>query len=390
MKPRRAKPFFMRHPWVFSGAVRSTDGEPQNGDVVRVTDDRNTFIGWALYNADSQIVARLVSWNKDEVVDEGFWAAKIAQARFLREDILRLHERTDAYRLCHSESDGIPGLVVDRYGDYLVCQLHTAGLVARRDLFLRILGAQFRPRGILDASDPEILKKENCPSSRGLLVGEAPPARIELREGKLKFLVDVAGGQKTGWFLDQRDNRWSAARFAQGRRVLDVFCYTGGFGLVAAIEGKASEVVGVDRSKAAIAVAEENARLNRVQNITFRTESAVAEMSRLCEAGERFGLVVLDPPRFARSRAALPRALEGYHKVNALGMRLVEPGGTLVTCSCSHHVSEEHLVAAVNSAAVDTGRTVQIIERRSQAPDHPVIASCPESRYLKCLICRVL
>ncbi|HRU06569.1 MAG TPA: class I SAM-dependent rRNA methyltransferase [Candidatus Brocadiia bacterium] len=390
LRPRRAKPFFMRHPWVFSGAVDRLEGCASKGDFVRVVDETGQFIATALFNPESQIVARLLSWNPDEAIDEAFWRRRLEDARRLREETLRLPQRTNAYRLCHGESDGLPGLVVDRFGDYLVCQFHTAGLLMRRPMIVRILEEMFHPRGVWDASDADMLAKEGFGPSDGLIRGEAPPETLELRDGPVRFVAGLASGQKTGWYLDQRDNRAAAARYAEGRRVLDVFCYGGGFALAAAVEGKAREVIGVDRSERAIDLAARNAQLNGLANTTFRLADADEEMWKLRQEGEVFDMVVLDPPRFARSQAGVSKALEGYQKVNFLALRLLAPGGVLVTCSCSQHVSPDDLLMAVNKAATQAGRVVQILEARGQAPDHPVIASCPETGYLKCLICRAI
>jgi len=390
LRPRRAKPFFMRHPWVFSGAVDRLEGRAAKGEIVRVTDDAGRFIATGLFNPESQIVARLLSWNPEEEIDEAFWRRKLEDAKRLREETLRLPERASAYRLCHGESDGVPGLVVDRFGGYLVCQFHSAGLVMRRPMIVRMLVEMFQPLGVWDASDADMLAKEGVGPSDGLIAGQAPPETLELRDGSVRFLAGLASGQKTGWYLDQRENRAAAARYAAGRRVLDVFCYGGGFALAAAVEGKAREVIGVDRSERAIDLATRNAALNGLTNTTFRLADADEEMWKMRQEGEVFDMIVLDPPRFARSQSGVDKALEGYQKVNFLALRLLAPGGVLVTCSCSQHISPADLLMAVNKAATQAGRVVQILEARGQAPDHPVIASCPETGYLKCLICRAV
>lgn len=387
LKPRRAKPLFMRHPWVFSGAVRRLEGAAEKGDLVRVADEAGRFIAWGFYNPESQIRARLMTWDEGEAVDATFWASRIRRAARLREETLRLPERADAWRLFYSESDGASGLIVDKYGDYLVCQFHSAGLVRRAREIVDALASCVQPKGVLDASDERMLAREGVPRPPALLYGEAPPERLELRDGELRFVADLASGQKTGWFLDQRDNRWAAAEYARGRRVLDVFSYTGGFALAALARG-AADAVCIERSEKAVDLLMENARLNGQEGLRFAQGDAAKEMARLGQGGERFGMVVLDPPKFARSRADLSHALEGYRKINAQALALLEEDGILVTCSCSQHVREEDLLMAVNQAAVETGRSVQVLERRGQAADHPVAASCAETGYLKCFICR--
>lgn len=388
LRPRRAKPFFFRHPWVFSGAVERVEGSVDKGEIVVVRDHRGLFVARGLYNPDSQIVVRLLSWDEAERVDEDFWRGRLQRAAELRRETLDLPSRTSACRLCYAESDGLPGLVVDEYGEWLVCHFHSAGLVTRRDLLADLMMEVFSPTGILDVSDPKLQTKEGLAPTAGLIRGEPPPERLVLNEGALRFAVELGKGQKTGWFLDQRENRAAAARYARGRRVLDVFSYTGGFGLAALLAGAASGLC-VDRSTEAARLTRVNAELNGLESATFATGDACREMERLHAAGERFGLVILDPPKFAPNRGSLAKALEGYERVNSLGLRLLEPDGILVTCSCSQRVGESDLIQVLNRAATKHGREAQILERRGQPPDHPVIASCPETAYLTCLICRV-
>jgi 23S rRNA (cytosine1962-C5)-methyltransferase len=384
---RRAKPFFFRHPWVFSGAVKRLEGEAQKGDVVSVHDARGVFVAHGFYNPDSQIVARLLSWDQQEPIDDDFWRRRLREALRLRDEVLRLPDRASACRLVYAESDGMPGLVVDRYDQHLVCQIHSAGFARRRETLAQLLQETVHPRGILESSDADVLEKECLPPARGLLAGEAPPARLPIHENQLRLVVDLEHGQKTGWFLDQRDNRLAAAAYAAGRRVLDVYSYTGGFALAALVLGHAADALCVDRSEGALAMARENAALNGVA-LRTQTGDAAETMRRLKAQEERFGMVVLDPPKFAQSRAGLARAMHGYHVANLLGIQLLEPGGILVTCSCSQYVSEADFMDTVNQAAIEASRQLQVLERRGQAPDHPVIASCPETGYLKCLICR--
>lgn len=389
LKPRRAKPFFLHHPWVFSGAVGRVEGTPQKGGLVRVVDSAGVFIGRGMFNADSQIIVRLVSWDEAEAVDAAFWRGKIEAAVRLRQEVLHLPDSTNAYRLVYSESDGLPGLIVDRYGEALVVQFLTAGMAAQQELVLDTLVELLHPRAIIDRSDEDTMDKEAIPFTHGLRRGEAPAGPVEVQSDGLRFLVDLGAGQKTGLFLDQRENRLAAARHVKGRRVLDGFCYTGAFGLTALKLGGAASVLALDRSGPALELARRNAALNGLEAVTFENANVSEKLRVLKRAGERFGAVILDPPKFARSRPGVERALRAYRDINLLAMQLLEPDGILVTCSCSGHVSAEEFLLTLNDSAVEAHTTCQVLERRGQSADHPVISSCPETGYLKCLVCRV-
>lgn len=387
LKPRRAKPFFMRHPWVFSGAVERVEGTPDQGDIVAVRDASGAFIGQGFFNPKSQIIVRLLSWSEEESVDDDFFRNRLAAALRLRSDILRLPERSNAYRLVYSDSDGIPGLIVDRYADYLVAQFHTAGIYRRRDMILDALHSTLKPRAICERSDAETLEKEGLPAGEQKIRGEAPASTVEIAEGDIRLRVDLLSGQKTGFFLDQRENRLAAARYAQGRTVLDAFCYTGGFGCAAARMGAAS-VTALDRSEPSLQLARKNLALNGMAEPEIIQGNAAEEFRRLKDKGRRFGLVILDPPKFARSRAGVPRALSAYRDINLLALQLLEPDGILVSCSCSGHVTPDEFLQMLNEAALEAHVSLQTLERRSQSPDHPVLASCLETAYLKCVIAR--
>jgi len=385
----RAKPFFLHPPWVFSGAIERVEGQPPKGSVVPVHDAGGRFIARGFYNPDSQIAVRLFLWDEGPISEEALWRERLEAAVRLRHDLLRLPERTNAYRVVYSESDGIPGLIADRYGDVLVVQCLTAGAALRREWFCNALREMLSPRCVVERSDPESAQKEGIPPGRGVLAGEEPDGPVEVSSDGLTFLVDVIRGQKTGFFLDQRDNRLAAARYVSGRSVLDAFCYTGAFGVAAARLGGAQEVLAVDRSEPALDLARRNFERNGVERYETRAAQMATELRRLKKSGRRFGVAVLDPPRFARSRAGVDRALRAYRDINLLAMQLLEPDGVLVTCSCSGYVSPEDFLHTLNSAAVEAGVAFQVLERRSQAPDHPVMASCPETGYLKCFIGRV-
>lgn len=386
--PRRAKPFFMRHPWVFSGAIQKVEGNPHPGDVVQVVDFDGRFVGFGFYNPTSQIAVRLFSWDKAVVIDETFWRGRIDAAIRLRNDILKLPGNTNAFRLVYSDSDLLPGLIVDKYGDWLVCQFQSAGMLRLRDIVLDHLMSSLTPRGIYDRSDEETLEKEGIAPSHGLMRGTEPEGPITVTCDGIDFSVDIASGQKTGFFLDQRENRLAAAQYLQGRMVLDAFCYTGAFG-VTALKAGATSVVALDKSGPSLQLAKRNFELNGLAAVEFVEGAVASELRRFKQEGRRFGAIILDPPKFARSRAGAEKALRAYRDVNLLAMQLLEKDGILVTCSCSGHVGFEDFAAMLNEAAVEANVSVNVLERRGQAADHPVIVSCPETAYLKCFICRV-
>jgi len=405
LHPRRAKPLFLRHPWVFSGAAARVEGSPAKGDVVAVADANGKFIARGIYNAASQILVRLLTWDPDEAVDEAFWRRRLEAAVRLRHGVLKLPESANAYRVVFSESDGLPGLIVDRYADFLVVQFLAAGMAAQQERLLDLLMEMLAPRGIYDRSDDESAEKEGIPASRGVRRGVAPEGPVEVsirpfdvaqgghehgRTGRgMKFLVDIAGGQKTGFFLDQSENRVAAAKCLKDRSVLDAFSYTGAFGIAAAVLGASGPVLAVDSSAPALELAKANFQLNGVTRFETRAARVAEELRELKKSGRKFGAVILDPPKFARSRPGVLRALRAYRDLNLLALQLLEDDGILVTCSCSGHVSADEFLLMLNDAAVEAGASVQTLERRGQAADHPVITSCAEAAYLKCFICRV-
>ena len=390
LKARRAKPFFLRHPWVFSGAVREVLGAPDKGQVVAVVDDRGRFIGRGFYNADSQIVVRLFTWDPDQIVDDAFWKNRLEIAVQLRRRLPDLGCSTNAYRLVFSDADGLPGLIVDRYADILVTQFLTAGMARRRQLIFDALMELISPRGIYERSDDEATAKEGISPVRRVVRGEVTEEVVPVQIDGLPFLVDIVNGQKTGFFLDQRENRLAAARYLGGLGVLDAFSYTGAFSVTACRIGNASEVLALDRSAPTVELARRNFELNGITCAQAKVAQVAVELRALKKSGRRFGGVILDPPKFARSRHGVARALRAYRDVNLLAMQLLASDGVLVTCSCSGHVSLEQFSMMLNEAAVEAGVSLQILERRGQASDHPVISSCPEMAYLKCFICRVI
>jgi len=387
VKSGKARPFYGRHPWVLASAVERVSGSPADGDAVDVCTHQGRFLARGIYNSRSRIRARLYAWDAAEQIDEAFWRRRIQSAIALRRQ-LGLDEPQGAVRLVFSEGDGLSGLIVDRYGDYLVVQPTALAIAVRLQTIADILEELTRPKAILIRTDRSTIKAEGLELTDGPYLGEAPAGPVTIEEHGLKFQVDLTAGQKTGFYLDQRDNRRAAAFCCQGRRVLDMFCYTGGFSLAAAQAG-AKEVLGVDASQHAVALAAENAALNGLKQASFRCGDCFRTMQELIDAGERFGAVILDPPRFARSRRNVPEALRAYHWLNRLACELLEPEGMLVTCSCSGHVGREQFLEMLLGVAQQTGRDIQILQQRGAAADHPVSITCRETEYLKCMICRV-
>jgi 23S rRNA (cytosine1962-C5)-methyltransferase len=390
LEPKRERPLLGRHPWVFSGAVRRVEGEPSDGDAVEVVASDDRFVARGLYNSSSQIRVRLYAWEPGERLDDAFFQRRLRHALAHRETLGFGGGPRDACRLVFSEGDGLSGLVVDRYGDWLAVQLTSLALARRRDVFLDYLQAALRPRGIYLRTEKGILEEEGLELSDGLLRGEAPEELIPIEEGGITYGVDLRVGQKTGFFLDHRLNRARAATFASGRSVADLFCYTGGFTLPLLRAGAAS-VVGVDVSGPALDLAGRNVEANALSDgrVRFEQSDAFRWLEARRVAGDAFDMLVLDPPRFARSSRGVPQALRGYAGLNELAVRCLAPGGILVTCSCTGRVSRESFLGVLAEVEARTGRRIRILESRGQSPDHPVSPTCPETEYLKCLICRV-
>lgn len=372
------------HLWIYEGDIDSVAGDPKPGDVVEVITPDGRRCGRGLYSPQSKIRVRLLTFN-DEAIDAAFWNRRIGAAVKRRNSLI---SGTTAYRLIHSEGDGLPGLIVDRYGPILVMQTLTVGMDQRREELAEGLLRHTDVKAIYLRNDAPARTHEGLPLDRGFLRGEGP-LRVEITEGPARFLVDIERGQKTGWFCDQRDNRLAVAALAKDRDVLDAFCHTGAFGIHAALGG-ARSLSGLDVSRSAVEMARTHAELNGVAQVCeYREADAQQALKRLGRSRRRFDLVILDPPAFAKSRSVRGRAVEGYRHINAMALNLIRAGGWLVTCSCSHHVSEDDLGAAVEAAARQARRRIELVERRGAAPDHPPLTSMPETRYLKCLIIKV-
>ena len=409
LKPGREASVLRKHPWVFSGAIEQVVGDPAGGEILPVRDATGRFLAWGCFNRLSQITLRLLSWNGEERIDEGFWRARLARAIDGRCSLFPTHhcdesvegsaslsgkgpveQRTNAYRLDNAASDGLPGLIVDRYDEFLVAQFLTLGMEVRKAQLVELL-AELVPgtTGIHERSDVEVREKEGLPSVVGPLHGASLPPEVIVTENGLQFVVDLVAGHKTGFYLDQRENRAILEQYASGE-VLNCFAYTGAFAVYAA-RGGAGRITNVETSASALVLARRNLALNGFagRHDEHIEADVFHELRRYRDAGRQFDVVLLDPPKFAPSRRAVKRAARGYKDINWLAMRLLRPGGCLFSFSCSAAISADLFQKILFGAALDAGRDVQIISRLAQGPDHPVLLSFPESAYLKGTICRV-
>ncbi len=380
ISPRGVERLRAGHLWVYRSDVRSAQAEP--GAVVRLTDERGNFQGRAFYSDKSQICIRLLT-REDVPVNRDFFAERLCQAAAYRDVVV---DHSEAYRLVYSEGDLLPSLIVDRYGDYLVLQTLSQGTERIKPLLAELLGEIFAPKGILERNDPKVRLLEGLPQQVRILAGEIPE-EICVKENGVRFAYDLPKGQKTGSFLDQRENHAAARRYASGD-VLDCFSYHGGFALT--IAGKCSSVQGVEMAPAAIESARRNQAINAISNVQFREGNAFDVLKEYDEADRRFQMVILDPPAFAKNRDSIPAARRGYKEINLRALRLLKPGGYLLTCSCSYHVTEPLFLQIVAEAANDAKRMTAVVDRRTQAQDHPILLTMPETHYLKCLIFKVL
>jgi 23S rRNA (cytosine1962-C5)-methyltransferase len=390
LKAGREKSLLRRHPWVFAGAVDSVQGAPVDGDTVRVVSHTGEFLALAAYSVASQIRLRVWSWQAGDVIDAAFFRRALERAIVARAELFE-PGKCDAARLVHGESDGLPGLVVDRYADTLSVQFLSSGAELWKetlaDLLLELTGAV----RLYERSDAEVRRLEGLEERSGPLRGDMPPGRLQIHENGLKFWVDVAHGHKTGHYLDQRDNRLRLMQIALGRQVLDCFAYTGGF-TVHALAGGAESVLAVDSSTEALALARENLALNELPagRLEWLEGDVFQVLRQLRDRRRTFDLIVLDPPKFAPTAALAEQAARGYKDINLLAFKLLRPGGLLFTFSCSGGVSADLFQKIVAGAALDAGVQAQIIEYLHQASDHPVALNFPEGAYLKGLVLRVM
>lgn len=390
LKKGKEKAVKQLHPWIFSGAVEFVKGKPDNGDIVTVTDHSGGFLATGFFNSNSRVAVRVLEWEQDIPVDEEWWRKKVRKSVLSRESILK-SDMTSACRLIFSEADFLPGLIADKYADYISVQVLTSGIEKVKGIILDELKTLLNPTGIFDRSDASARAHEGMDASFGILYGQEPPQYVEVRENGIKYLINIAEGQKSGFFCDQRDNRRIVAEHAPGKRVLDCFSYSGGFSLNALKHG-AAEVISVDSSPLAIETLNRNINLNGFGALKHNAvQSDVNKQLRAFrDQNELFDIVVLDPPKYAPSRSALDKASRAYKDLNRIGMSLLKSGGLLATFSCSGAVDINHFKQILAWAALDAGKDVQFISQFCQPEDHPVRASFPEGEYLKGLLCRIL
>jgi 23S rRNA (cytosine1962-C5)-methyltransferase len=369
------------HLWIYSSDVVNA-GEAEGGSIVVVRDQNRNFVGQAFFSDSSQIALRFLT-QSDEIIDRDWWQRRILEAAKRRAN---LTSHTNAYRLVYSEGDLLPSIIIDRYDDVLVLQTLSQGSDTVKPLLVELLAEQFTPRAIVERNDVRVRQHEGLELIAGTLYGKAPE-EFEIKQDGLRFLVSPLSGQKTGSFLDQRENRIAARAVAHGR-ALDCFTFAGAFALNLA--GVCESVIGIDISSDAIAAARQNAERNAAANVEFREANVFDALRELESDGQRFDTIVLDPPAFAKNRASAKAAARGYKEINLRALKLLNPGGTLVSCTCSYHMSEGMFLGIIAEAANDAHRTLQLVEKRTQASDHPILMGVPETYYLKCVIARVL
>jgi 23S rRNA (cytosine1962-C5)-methyltransferase len=367
------------HLWIYKSDIIAAEAD--GGSIVKVSDERGNSVGQALFSDSSQIALRFLT-QTNEIIDRDWWRKRILNAANRR----ALPEDTNAYRLVYSEGDLLSSLIVDRYDDVLVIQTLSQGTEAVKALLVEILVEEFHPRAIIERNDARVRQLEGLPLVAGTIYGDAP-TEIEIVQHGLKFVVMPGGGQKTGSFLDQRENRIAAQKLAHGRG-LDCFTFNGAFALHLA--SKCESVIGIDISAEAITAAQRNAELNQIANVEFRESNVFDSLREMESSGQQFDTIVLDPPAFAKNRASIKAAVRGYKEINLRALKLLKENGVLVSCTCSYHVSEELFLEIITAAARDAHRKLQIVEKRMQASDHPVLAGMPETLYLKCVIARVI
>ncbi len=389
LKKDREKSVNNRHPWLFSGAISRLEGDPESGDIVDVWNSKARFVGRGVYNDKSQISVRLLTWNPNDPIDEAFWHRRISRAVAGRL-ALKQDPDTDAYRLVYSEADGVPGLIADLYGPWLVVQFLSLAAEKHRRSIINTLLELVDVQGIYERSDTEGREKEGLVPVTGPVWGEVPPDLIEIVENGLTFLVDVKLGHKTGFYLDQRENRQRVSKYFARKEILNAFCYTGAFSVYAARVG-ADRIINVDTSERALKLAENNMLRNGFsgREDVYSAADVFEVLRAYRDANWKFDVIILDPPKFAGSKHNLEKATSGYKDINLLAMKLLKRGGTLITFSCSGAISADLFQKVIFGASIDAVRTVQIIERLSQGSDHPVLVTCPETEYLKGLVCRV-
>ena len=391
LQKERERSLLRRHPWVFSKAIENVKGKVAPGAPVEIFSNDGRWLARGAWSPESQIRVRVWTFTRSEQIDTDFFVRRLSAAQQGRQELFA-EQGLSAYRLVAAESDGLPGIIIDRYNNFLVCQLLSAGAEYHKQQLFDALKELFPECSLYERSDVAVRKKEGLAERHGVVYGELPPDELVIEENNgVKIIVDIKTGHKTGFYLDQRDNRAIAGRYAKGRKVLNCFCYTGAFG-VYALRGGATEVVNVDVSEPALAIARRNAEVNALDlsHAQFHKQDVFKLLRDCRERGEKFDMIVLDPPKFAESKAQLDGACRGYKDINLLACQLLNPNGILLTFSCSGLMTSDLFQKIVADAALDAGREAQILERMSQAADHPISTAYPEGFYLKGLVVRVL
>ena len=389
LKKGRDKSFNRKHPWIFSGAVDSVKDVNQNGETVKIISGDGKILGYGSYSEHSQISIRVLTFNPDEIINKSFFQQRIENAAQFRNLIID-NKLTNAYRIINAESDFLPGLIVDKYDDFLVCQFLSTGAEFWKKDIVEILINIFNPTGIFERSDAVVREKEGLQQSKGVLYGKEPPELLEIFENGNKFLVDIKNGHKTGFYLDQRENRNLLEKDSAGNEILNCFSFTGGFS-VYAIKAGASYVTNIDSSDEALLLADKNLFLNGIDSSKYENvnEDVFKYLRKLRDSNKQFDVIVLDPPKFAESVSQVEKASRGYKDINLLALKLLKKNGTLFTFSCSGHISQELFNKIIADAAADSGREVHILKYLTQSPDHTMLTSFPEGLYLKGVVCKV-
>lgn len=389
LKHQREKSLLRHHPWVFSGAIAKINGDPQSGDTVDVIASDGRFLGRGSYSPHSQIVVRIWTFDEHEPVMPDFFRSRIERAIQFRKS-LPINGEITGYRVIHAESDGLPGVIVDRYSDYLVCQFLTAGADFWKETIISLLHELIPCNGIYERSDVDVREKEQLEKKAGVIYGEPPPDSVEITEGKNRFLVDIKNGQKTGFYLDQRDNRFAIEDYSDGKEILNCFSYTDAFA-VHSLNAGAVHVTNIDASATAIELAALNIQLNNfdADRIEHLEADVFVQLRKYRDSRRQFDIIVLDPPKFIDSKSQLNRGSRGYKDINLLALKLLRPGGLLMTFSCSGLMSRDLFQKIVSDAALDAGREAVILKWLTQSADHPTSLNFPEATYLKGLLCQV-
>lgn len=388
LKDSRSRTFKGYHPWVMEGSIVEPTTAVEFGRIVELVNVRGGWIGRGIFNPSSRIRIRMYQWQRDAKLDQDWFIEQLERAKKLRLLWMSRHQSLDAVRWVNSEGDGLSGLVVDQFGDYFVIQVNAAAILHWESTLIDWIHSRFSPQGIFLRIDSATAKAEGIQEREEWVCGEMPRGPIEIQEGDLRIQLDLNHCQKTGYFLDQRANRARAARWMGSGPMLDVCCYLGGFSLTASRIADPSAITAVDSSMSALKQAETNAKLNQIE-VDWVQADCFDFLSDLVESKAQFETIVLDPPRMASSKGHLQSALRAYHRLNLSAVRLLQPGGTLITCSCSGRISRHEFVGILGSVAQRSKRSIQIVEALGADFDHPISAQCPESEYLKCFICRV-